>query len=146
MSGKQNKTAKHIFNLGLAVIILGIIGSFVCGKVFEIETVHGYYYTYTSTDYNWIVAICGSVGSVLTGCIYIALSEIIELLSIKHTNLYTQELIEIRKAIDNEKVEIKNIEKEVKQISNCLIKNEDSEAKELDHEDSESDESDPTEQ
>ncbi len=76
MKTKTNTIAKIMFCIGLFIIVAGFIGSFICGRVFEREV--GYYYTYT--EYNWAIAIFGSIGSFFLGAFYIALAEIIELL------------------------------------------------------------------
>ena len=65
---KKNSVANYNYSLGLIVIGFGIIGSIICGAVFE------------EYSYNWAFAVFGSIGSLLVGSLFIALSEIIELL------------------------------------------------------------------
>lgn len=77
MTKRENNISKIILGLGILIIIGGITGSFICGKVFEVYHSGGYY---SYWQYNWTVAVFGSIGSLLFGAFYIALSEIIELL------------------------------------------------------------------
>ena len=81
MVEKTNRIAKIMMIIGYFVIIVGIIGSLICGKIFEIGV---------NDDYNWSVAIFGIIGSILVGAFYIALSELIELLETIKEKLTTK--------------------------------------------------------
>ena len=75
---KNNTVAKILFGLGIFIIVAGVIGSFICGNVFEATEI-GYYRTYSY--YNWGLVILGLIGSILGGALFIAISEIIEQLN-----------------------------------------------------------------
>lgn len=120
MPEEKNRFAKHIYNIGVWIIVLGIIGSFISGKIFEVETFHGTYYTYTTTEYNWIVAICGSIGSVLCGVFYMALSEIINLLSKKRTETIEKTLEEVLKAQKENASKMTKLSYDVKTIRKSI--------------------------
>ena len=75
---EKNSISGVIWLLGWALLLGGIIGSLICGKVFE--TLEGYYYRHF--EYNWTVAILGSVGSVILSCTMFGLSYIIDYLEI----------------------------------------------------------------
>ncbi len=91
---EKNNISEAIWILGYVIIILGIVGSFICGKVFE--TSHGFYHTYY--EYNWTVAISGCFGSVLIGMFNLALSTIIDYMEIiANSKIITTDANEVEK-------------------------------------------------
>lgn len=72
----ENKCAKIIRIIGFVSIIGGIIGSLILGSVFKIEV--GIYYRHE--EYNWYIALIGSILSFVEGIIFIGFAEIIRLL------------------------------------------------------------------
>jgi uncharacterized integral membrane protein len=74
----KNNKAYIINAIGWIDIIVGIIGSFILGKVFPLITVD----TFLSDDkkYNWPLVITGIVISILSGVVFIGFAEIINLL------------------------------------------------------------------
>lgn len=60
----KNGTAKIIFSIGMCILILGIIGSFILG----------------SKSNNWFYVIVGILSSIMSSFLFIGFAEIIELL------------------------------------------------------------------
>lgn len=79
----KNKTADVLGITGACIAVLGIIGSFVLGKVYGIP-VDGLFSV--ETKYNWFVAIIGIVCSVISGLLLFGLGEIIFLLQTNADN------------------------------------------------------------
>ena len=74
---KNNKCAGIIYIIGVFVIILGIVGSFILGDVSNIEV----YSEYGShSEYNWSLSIFCAVSSLILGLILMGLGEMIGLL------------------------------------------------------------------
>ena len=71
-----NVTSKIIRIIGLISIIGGVISSLILGGIFTIKV--GTYYTHE--EYNWYIAIIGSVSSFVEGIIFLGFAEIINLL------------------------------------------------------------------
>ena len=73
----KNTTANALKVIGIVIALLGIAGSFVLGKVFEIqvETM-----LFDETKYNWGVAIAGILCSAISGVLLYGFGEIISLL------------------------------------------------------------------
>lgn len=78
----NNKIGRILFGSGVAIIVIGIIGSFICGAVFpQVDTWYSVYSGYhENKSYNWGLAIGGVIASFISGMLYIALAEIIRLL------------------------------------------------------------------
>ena len=72
---RKNKIAAAIQISGFLIIQLGIMTFFILGKQIPTVTIH---YEYVEQSYNWALAIGGSVGSFLTGLLFLGFSEIIE--------------------------------------------------------------------
>ncbi len=83
---KENKIAATIQITGFFIIQIGFMASFFLGKQIPTITIH---YEYVEESYNWALAIGGSVGSFLTGLLFLGFSELIELLSEIEKSLYT---------------------------------------------------------
>ena len=79
---KDNQTGKTLYYIGVITIIVGIIGSFICGAVFKSITYDYSSFSGYSVDetYNWSLAIIGAVASFISGMCFIGFSEIISLL------------------------------------------------------------------
>lgn len=71
-----NVTSKIIRIIGLISIIGGVISLLILGGIFTIKV--GTYYTHE--EYNWYIAIIGSVSSFVEGIIFLGFAEIINLL------------------------------------------------------------------
>lgn len=78
----ENKIAKIIFGTGVAVIVIGIVGSFIMANQNPIVTVtEGVYYDHTSESYNWGMALTGIFASTIFGILLIGFSEVVNLLN-----------------------------------------------------------------
>lgn len=76
--GMKNSKAYAINIMGWITIIVGVIGSFVIGDVYQVVS-----YSFTGIErstYNWSLAIMCCISSVFIGLVIIGLAEIIELL------------------------------------------------------------------
>ena len=78
----ENNIGKILYYIGISTIVVGVIGSFICGAAFKTIT---YDYSYLrgydiEETYNWGLAIAGSVASFISGVCFIGFSEIISLL------------------------------------------------------------------
>ena len=96
-----NKKADTINTIGIAIIILGMIGSFILGGVIPAITYdYSYFSGYDIEEmYNWGLAVGGAMGSFILGWCLIGLSEIIELLQ-QNQNIQVQ----ILNAVQNQKI------------------------------------------
>lgn len=74
----QNTVAKAMRVMGVCIIVIGIIGAFCGGYVFPAVTYNQY--GRADTSYNWELVIILLVGTILSGTLFIAISEIIRLL------------------------------------------------------------------
>lgn len=74
----DNAVAKTIRTVGVCIIVIGVLGAFCAGGVFPAVT----YSTTGRLDsaYNWGLVVAVIAGSILSGTVFIALSEIIRLL------------------------------------------------------------------
>lgn len=81
---EENKIAKIIRIIGLVSIIGGIISSLILGGIFKMQV--GTYYTHE--EYNWYIAIIGSIISLVDGIIFMGFSEIINLLQLNYNRQF----------------------------------------------------------
>ncbi len=77
MATSKNKTANALQVIGLVIALLGIAGSLVLGKVFEIQVESMFF---DETRYNWGVAIAGVLCSAISGVLLYGFGEVISLL------------------------------------------------------------------
>lgn len=98
---KENKVANALHTIGVLVIVIGIIGSFICGEVFpEVTYKYSSYSGYKTVEsYNWSLALTGVIASFIAGVCFIGFSEVISLLQ---ESADTQERI-LRKLEDGTK-------------------------------------------
>lgn len=79
----KNTTANVLKVIGIVIALLGIIGSLVLGKVFEIQVEKMFF---DETRYNWGVALIGIASSVISGVLLYGFGEIISLLQVNADN------------------------------------------------------------
>ena len=112
----ENNIANTLRNIGIATIILGVIGSFICGAVFETVTYdYSYYSGYDIEEaYNWGVVVGGSVSSFIAWILFISFSEVISLLQEnvnKQKEILEKISISIREvSAEKSKTELQDIE------------------------------------
>lgn len=83
MLTSKNATANVLQVIGIVIILLGIAGSLVLGKVYGIQVESLFS---TETKYNWGIAIAGILGSVISGVLLCGFGEVIALLQTNADN------------------------------------------------------------
>ena len=79
----NNRIEKTIYYIGVIIIVVGIIGSIICGSVFKSVSFNTSYLSSSQkATYNWAIAIIGSIISFISGMFLIGFSEIIYLLKL----------------------------------------------------------------
>ncbi|GAA0432596.1 hypothetical protein GCM10008983_06480 [Lentibacillus halophilus] len=71
---KNNKVANGLYLIGVFVMIAGFLGGLILGDT-EIEGLYGSY-----SEFTWSIFIGSTISGILSGAIFIGLSEIIDLL------------------------------------------------------------------
>lgn len=94
---EENKVAKYIKIIGILIIVLGVIGSFVLGDIYAVVETYGTTFTFTEETYNWPVTLIGIFSSMVSGILFIGFSEVINLLQKTVTQLRIVEEITISK-------------------------------------------------
>lgn len=79
----DNIYAKSIRITGFAVIVLGVIGSFILGSVFEVDIPYSSY-----DEYNWTLVLIGIISSFIVGLLFVGLGELIDLLQANYDKQY----------------------------------------------------------
>lgn len=79
----ESKPAKKLYLVGVAIIVLGSLGAIILGNKFPITS--GYYYVRES--FNWGLCLTGIVTSIISGLVFIALSEMAESLYLSEQHL-----------------------------------------------------------
>lgn len=79
----KNSTANVLKTIGIVIALLGIAGSLVLGKVFEIQIERMFF---DETKYNWAVALTGVLCSAISGVLLYGFGEIISLLQANTDN------------------------------------------------------------
>lgn len=92
----ENSTAKTMRNVATAVIILGIIGSLILGKVIPVVdySYSGFGNYEADTSYNWALAIVGIIISVITYILFLGFAEVIDLLQRIQKNWQVVDLLQ----------------------------------------------------
>ena len=95
---KTNNIGATLFTIGIFTIIIGIVGSMICGIYIPKITYSPSNYSgvEVETRFNYEFAIIGAVASFITGVCIIGLSEIINLL--QKNSIYQQTLVELSTA------------------------------------------------
>lgn len=62
--------------VGHIISIAGVVGGLISGKVFEVSSVVGTYYTRVETSYNWGLAVGCIVSSLIVGALFVTLGNI----------------------------------------------------------------------
>lgn len=93
MENRVGKLMKTVANL---VIVLGIIGSFILGKVMPVVdySYSGFGGFEADTSYNWALAITGIIVSVITYVLFLGFSEVIDLLERIQRNWQVVDLLQ----------------------------------------------------
>ena len=73
----KNSTADILKTIGIVIALLGIAGSFVFGKVYEIQVETMFF---DETKYNWAVALTGVFCSAISGVLLYGFGEVVALL------------------------------------------------------------------
>ena len=73
----KNKVGQALKIIAYIVLIIGIIGSFIMGSIFETTIVIG---NYTHSKYNWGLVVSVMISSIILAIFLFALAEIIHLL------------------------------------------------------------------